>query len=204
MRQHTKVSELPSESFEVDRAELSNLLYGSKENYETFSKIEEECGTGPLAHELDRHEAFRINLERARNIREKIAENGYPRVDYMNNQTYGNLLNGMYPTSLSHAMFEALVRILGDDRQSKAYLEDILDEKIVGCYAQTELGHGSDVQSLQTQAKYDPITQQFVVNTPSVTAIKFWPGDLGKMANHVVFHGRLISQGKDHGVHAFF
>lgn len=65
------------------------------------------------------------------------------------------------------------------------------------------MGHGSDVKGLETLAVYDHETQEFVINTPTVTAIKFWPGDLGKMACHAVFHARLISHGKDYGVNAF-
>ena len=52
---------------------------------------------------------------------------------------------------------------------------------IIGCYAQTELGHGSNVRGLQTVAEYDKSTQQFVLNTPSLLSIKWWPGTLGKV-----------------------
>ncbi len=31
--------------------------------------------------------------------------------------------------------------------------------EIVGCYAQTEVGHGSDIRSLETEAEYDPVTK---------------------------------------------
>ena len=41
------------------------------------------------------------------------------------------------------------------------------------------------------------------MNTPSLSATKFWPGGLGKTANHCVLYARLISNGKDHGVNAF-
>lgn len=59
------------------------------------------------------------------------------------------------------------------------------------------------MQRLETEVRYDPQHETFTVNTPSVKAIKFWPGELGKMASHAIFHGRLLSNGKDHGVHAF-
>lgn len=75
--------------------------------------------------------------------------------------------------------------------------------QITGAYCQTELEHGSDVSRLQTTATFDPKTQEFVINTPNRGATKFWPGGMGKTANHVVLYARLISQGKDHGVNAF-
>ena len=35
---------------------------------------------------------------------------------------------------------------------------------------------GSNVRGLETTAIYDEKTQEFVVNTPTLTATKFWPG----------------------------
>lgn len=51
---------------------------------------------------------------------------------------------------------------------------------IMGCYAQTEIGHGSDVSGLETTAIYDKRTDEFVINTPSITATKWWPGEMGR------------------------
>lgn len=53
--------------------------------------------------------------------------------------------------------------------------------KYLGSYAQTELGHGSNVRGLQTTATYDKSTQEFVLNTPRLTAMKWWPGGIGKV-----------------------
>ena len=50
---------------------------------------------------------------------------------------------------------------------------------IMGCYAQTELGHGSNVQGIETTATLDKSTDEFVIHSPTIRATKFWPGGLG-------------------------
>ena len=132
MRQHTDVSELVPEMYKFDPKEVSYLVYGSKEKYRMLSDVERKCAAPPIIHNLDRREAFRINLERGRQLKENIDKFGFPKIDYMNNQFYGNMQNGLYPSNMSHAMFEALIRVLGTDEQIKKYLQDTLDEKILG------------------------------------------------------------------------
>jgi acyl-CoA oxidase len=56
------------------------------------------------------------------------------------------------------------------------------------------------VQSIET---FDPKTDEFVVNTPSVSAAKFWPGDLGLYCTHAMVFAKLISDGQSLGVHSF-
>lgn len=132
MRQHTDVSELVPEMYKFDQKEVSYLVYGSKEKYQMLSAVERKCAAPPIMHNHDRREAFRINLERGRELKENIEKFGFPKIDYMNNQFYGNMQNGLYPSNMSHAMFEALIRVLGTDEQIKKYLQDTLDEKILG------------------------------------------------------------------------
>jgi acyl-CoA oxidase len=43
----------------------------------------------------------------------------------------------------------------------------------------------------------------FVINTPTVSATKFWPGDLGILSTHALVFAQMIIHGKNHGVHAF-
>ncbi|XP_051240041.1 peroxisomal acyl-coenzyme A oxidase 1 isoform X3 [Dicentrarchus labrax] len=75
--------------------------------------------------------------------------------------------------------------------------------EIVGTYAQTEMGHGTHLRGLETTATYDPATQEFVLNSPTISSIKWWPGGLGKTSNHAVVLAQLYTQGNCHGLHAF-
>ena len=100
-------------------------------------------------------------------------------------------------------MFISACINIGDDEQAAKWEPLVKSLKMTGCYAQTELGHGSFVQGVETTATFDKATQEFVINTPTITATKFWPGDMSKMSNHAVVFAKLIIDGKAYGVHAF-
>ena len=39
---------------------------------------------------------------------------------------------------------------------------------------------------LETTATFDKDSDEFIIHTPSITATKWWPGDMGRFANHAV------------------
>jgi acyl-CoA oxidase len=100
-------------------------------------------------------------------------------------------------------MFLTCVQKLGSDEQAKLWEPEIRSLKRVGCYAQTELGHGSNVAGLETTATLDLEKDEFVIHSPTVTSTKFWPGSLGLWANHAVVFAQCLSNGKSYGVQAF-
>ncbi|KAM9515596.1 peroxisomal acyl-coenzyme A oxidase 1 isoform 4-T4 [Guaruba guarouba] len=62
---------------------------------------------------------------------------------------------------------------------------------------------GTHLRGLETTATYDPATQEFILNSPTVTSIKWWPGGLGKTSNHAIVLAQLYTQGQCKGLHAF-
>jgi acyl-CoA oxidase len=107
------------------------------------------------------------------------------------------------PGSIHLGMFLNGIKFLGSDKQFQRYHQSCLDFSVLGCYAQTELGHGSDIQRLQTTAEYSPQEEAFYLHTPCVAATKWWPGELGLFANHALVFARLIVAGTDHGIEPF-
>lgn len=78
-----------------------------------------------------------------------------------------------------------------------------MNYEIIGCYAQTELGHGSNVRGLETTAAWNPDDKTFTIHSPTLTASKWWIGTLGRTANHAIVMAQLIVNGKNHGPHPF-
>jgi acyl-CoA oxidase len=89
-------------------------------------------------------------------------------------------------------MFQTAIHTMGNEEQNKYWMPLIADHKILGCYAQTELGHGSDVGKLETLASLDKATDEFIIHSPTKTSTKFWPGDLGRNCSHAVVFARLL------------
>jgi acyl-CoA oxidase len=75
----------------------------------------------------------------------------------------------------------------------------INDLHILGCYVQTEMGHGSNVAGLETTATFDKEKDEFIIHTPNIRATKFWPGSLGTVATHAVVFARLKIGESDFG-----
>jgi acyl-CoA oxidase len=92
---------------------------------------------------------------------------------------------------------------LGTKRHHDAYLERLIKGELMGCFAMTETGHGSNVQALGTTATYDPETDEFVVQTPDDESRKDYIGNAAMHAHIAVVFAQLVVDGEQRGVHAF-
>lgn len=111
------------------------------------------------------------------------------------------VLNGALSTH--HGLFVTTLRSQSSEEQLGWWLDKALRQEIVGCYAQTEVGIGSNVRGLQTTATFDEATDSFILDTPTLAAMKFWNTGLPS-CTHCVLYAQLILKGKPMGVHVFF
>lgn len=91
---------------------------------------------------------------------------------------------------------------LGTSRHQH-FINSALAFEDLGCFALTELGHGSNVKGMQTEAHFDINSREFIINTPNDLAMKFWIGGAGKTANMCVVWANLYIAKKNYGLHAF-
>lgn len=101
-------------------------------------------------------------------------------------------------------LFGAAVLHLGTEEHHAKWLPGIMSLEIPGCFAMTEIGHGSDVASIATTATYEPTTEEFVIHTPFKAAWKDYIGNAAKDGLAAVVFAQLITKGVNHGVHALF
>jgi acyl-CoA oxidase len=114
-------------------------------------------------------------------------------------------LSLMVKAGVQWGLFGGAVENLGTERHHEAYVKKIIDLEMLGCFAMTETGHGSDVQSLETTATYDVETEEFVVHSATPTARKDYIGGAAETARIAAVFAQLITteDGKpaNHGVH---
>ena len=111
-------------------------------------------------------------------------------------------LSVLVKVGVQFGLFGGAILQLGTKRHHDAYLAGLVKGEILGCFAMTETGHGSNVQALGTTATYDGASQEFVIQTETPSATKDYIGNAAKHASLAVVFARLLVGGEDHGVHA--
>jgi len=98
-------------------------------------------------------------------------------------------------------LFGGSINWLGTKYHHDKYLKDTGSADLLGCFAMTETGHGSNVRGLQTTATYDPATDEIIIHTPTKEDGKEYIGNAMHSSMASVF-AQLIVNGDNHGVHA--
>ncbi len=100
-------------------------------------------------------------------------------------------------------LFAGSVYRLGTERHHTEVLPRALTGELLGCFAMSETGHGSNVADLETTATYLPETDEFEIDTPHDLARKDYIGNAARDGRLAVVFAQLITDGLQHGVHAF-
>jgi len=111
-------------------------------------------------------------------------------------------LSVVVKVGVQFGLFGGAILQLGTKPHHDAYLEDLIHARLLGCFAMTETGHGSNVQALGTTARYDADAQEFVIDTPDDRARKDYIGNAAMHASHAVVFAQLVVDGEGRGVHA--
>ncbi|WP_430965743.1 acyl-CoA dehydrogenase [Spongiimicrobium sp. 2-473A-2-J] len=98
-------------------------------------------------------------------------------------------------------LFGGSIQKLGTKKHHDRYLTATGQAKLLGCFAMTETGHGSNVRGIKTTATYVKDTDSLVIQTPGSNDNKEYIGNALHATMASVF-AQLIVNGKNEGVHA--
>lgn len=110
-------------------------------------------------------------------------------------------LSLMVKFGVQFGLFGGALYSLGTERHHKKYVEALGKAELLGNFAMTETGHGSNVRGLETSATYDKATDTICINSPTRSSGKEYIGNALHGSMSVVF-AQLIVDGTSHGVHA--
>lgn len=193
-------------SFDVET--LTNFMDGGKKNTQNrrfiMSSTEdlEDIGSSSKKHDTAREGkggSIAKNFTHFMEIHDEYLKKGRtPKGQEMMYMYMGATMGG-YP---GFGLFLSTISGQSSDEQLGWWLPKCYTMQITGSYAQTELGHGSNVRGLRTTAIYDKSTQEFVLETPTLSSMKWWPSSLAT-STHAVVYAQLIIEGVEYGVHVF-
>ena len=195
----------------VDPLALSIALYGSGLEVELrqrlsslwFSDAVVKCWPKITSPFLNRAAQFERGLRLSRRLIEICSSNNLNPAEF---ELLKVIANEHTPFAVHDTVFVPALETLASASQ-QAEDEILLRARtwaISGSFAQTEMGHGSNVRGLETTAKYLPDEDVFVLDTPVPSATKWWVGGLGVTATHAVIVAQLIMEdGSRKGIHGF-
>lgn len=98
-------------------------------------------------------------------------------------------------------LFGGSIQLLGTERHHR-FLQRAATLELPGCFAMSELGHGSNVRDIRTEARFDAASDEFVVHTPDDDARKDWIGNAAAHGRMATVFAQLYTGDTCHGVHA--
>ena len=125
-----------------------------------------------------------------------------------------SLCDGSFATKMTvqFNLFGGTVLRLGTDRHfspkgsppgTEAFLRQIDTIDSVGCFALTELGFGNNAVQMETTARLDKSTDEWVINSPTTLSKKYWITNGACHSQWAVVFAQMLVDGVNHGVHGF-
>lgn len=138
---------------------------------------------------LSRPDRYLLGLARGKRMRQLMDKHNWDNDDLLMAEY---LIDDILPYHLHISLFQAAMREQCSAEQAAYWIPKVDKWQIVGAYAQTELGHGSNVRGIECEARWDQETKEFIIHSPTLTASKWWNGTLGRTATHAVVVAQLM------------
>lgn len=190
-------------SSNVDHEQLARQLFQRGDFLQRQSKILRVLEGRPIFSKrnqlnLSRPDRYHLALARSKELRRLSLRHKWS-IDDDKVATY--LVGEVAPYTLHTVMFSTSIREQANEQQMKEWMPRVESWEIIGCYGQTELGHGSNVKGIETIATWTK--EGYVIHSPTLTAAKWWNGSLGKTANHAIVVAQLHLPDGSYGPHQF-
>ncbi len=198
----------------VDAAKLGALLDGARRPTRERVRALLQRPVFRYAHELDKTSYRQRVLEWVEIFAEEgIGKLAYPEVtgaaedvgDFV--AAFETLaffdLSLLVKMGVQFGLFGGAIYHLGNEEQRQSLLPRVATGELLGCFAMTELGHGSNVRELRTVARWDGATREFVLQTPTLADRKEWIGNAAAHARMAAVFAQLEIDDESYGVHAF-
>ncbi|KAG0364330.1 hypothetical protein BGZ54_007619, partial [Gamsiella multidivaricata] len=190
-------------SFDVN--DMTDYLYGGRANVEHRRYIVGLLAKEPVFNKddwgwLNHTDAVKRGIAMSARLAEIKMEYELNDLDFA---TMIEAVDDPIPLLLHNGAFIPVINSQGTDEQIEKWIPPAEQYQIIGCYAQTELGHGSNLSGLETTATFVRETDEWEIDSTTFTAAKWWIGGLGAICTHAVVQAKLIIDGKDYGAHVF-
>ncbi|RYP22449.1 hypothetical protein DL765_001661 [Monosporascus sp. GIB2] len=195
-------------SFDIEA--LTRVIHGDADTVrrrrEAWARVEAVLGTSDTLRlpqqyaKTSREDLYIDGLRMGKAAWDDRAKSGHdffgwmtPRLTLFNNGAFG----------LSTSKFIKMLELMASPEQKLRWLVPATKGQINGAHMQTELGHGTFMRELETTATFNESRDCFLLNTPTLSSTKFWPGAMGFAAPHGIVMAPLTVKGKEYGVHPF-
>lgn len=194
---------------------MIDFLNGSREMTEARRKVSRALERVPefdstYDADMTRREWRRRLMERVRaGYRIMVLTAGDPTLRQAAMETLGVFDPSFWTRFGVHfGLFQTAISGQGDEEQQAEWMPLLMGLKIYGSFGMTELGHGSFVRGVETTATFIPPKNSsddghWDINTPSLTATKWWIGAAAHTATHCAVFAQTIINGQRYGVHTF-
>ncbi|XP_076759284.1 peroxisomal acyl-coenzyme A oxidase 3 [Xylocopa sonorina] len=125
----------------------------------------------------------------------------------INSRWFGALVqyDGSVPVKMTvmYGLVPSTIAALGTEIHH-GIIEKFVNRQYTGCFALTEISHGTNVKGMRTTATYDVKSKNFILHSSDFEAAKCWAGGLGKSATHAIIFAQLITHDQQNrGLHIF-